>query len=466
MPRTQTLDRVKNFTRLSTENIIDPTATARQTRRSPRDTAAVIEVAPEAAPEETTDTIDEPRVQQTRGEVEDITQPQRRSADVSVDNIADPPNAPQRRARRNAMSSGPATRTEPRRQDVRHDPMTRKGRSAFKKDRSPGTQKKKRVRFAVPIRPAEARVLLEKGRRMSGEQPLEKQGGRLVESINGPRVLERGTEAAQRIPGEHDTIRDVPTDDEEMDMDLDSSENLLAYSETDDASATKEQEVPEDIPDSPSESESDMSDKENAAPIHSEAASTNGGMSPFCIYEDAEEPRRSQPRPPLGELPVPLLRVPTQPNPQWDDLNFETGTTTLRGIAMQAENLRRVAAGQPPFFRSSLSRDVSSEPEVSTNIQIPAAPPEPATTLVPAPRTPSPSSSSRRRSYPLSRRPPLEGSDVTLPLPETPDRPSLTVTSPSDDEGSSSDWSPTCITRVRRKELPNPREGVRRWCQG
>ncbi|KAL8752988.1 MAG: hypothetical protein Q9184_005560 [Pyrenodesmia sp. 2 TL-2023] len=182
MARASSFERSRNFTRISTENIIQVDSEVRLTRRGSRDMATSAEVAParrnagetaststgrshaRQSSRDTTRTTpqsSEDRLPRSAGQTSVPQQQRRGSADISAENILDSPSAP-RQTRR-----GAAIRSISTRQAERHDPMTRKGRTAPKQSGS--TTGRKRVQFAVPITRSEAHDLLEQGRRMSEE---------------------------------------------------------------------------------------------------------------------------------------------------------------------------------------------------------------------------------------------------------------------------------------------------------
>lgn len=461
MPRVSKLDRTGNFTRLSSSNIIGRTTTARATRRASKNTKAGIEAPPGSVAEVTAETEvpgigRHPDTQQhryrsatttpktrrgsketaasTEAAIEEVVESQvppirgqppsprqrRRSADISSDNVIGPPDSPQNRTRRGAMCSQPTVkRTASKRKEARHDPMTTKGRSAFKRvgnptipetggslipgDEEPGISKKKEP-FAVRLIPAEARDLLGKVRRMSGET------SQIAEKASAARFDPEVTD----------------TDDEEVEMDI-------------------------DLPSSDEEKYSE--DKENQRPITHCGSGPGHAANGIIIFEDTPEAESPGPYEPLGELP--------NSRPLQDDPNSASETNDFgSSYVVFVENRRRAAVGQPPLNRSPLSQpplvQSTTEQELSDPFA-PATPPPAATSPSTAPH--SPSLGMRIRCYPLSRRPPLEGSDLTLPLPETASSPSIVVHPPSDEEESSPDWSPTHLSNIKPREEPYQRRG-------
>ncbi len=106
----------------------------------------------------------------------------------------------------------------------------------------------------------------------------------------------------------------------------------------------------------------------------------------------------------------------------------------------------RFLLSQPPLFHSAATEQQLNNP------------PETALALIAAsssyPGPGAPSFEMRIRCFPLTRRPPLEGSDVTLPLPESVDSPSIVVHPPSDEENAPSEWNPTPLSAVKPMEKP------------
>ncbi|KAL8924596.1 MAG: hypothetical protein Q9208_003911 [Pyrenodesmia sp. 3 TL-2023] len=170
MSQTSSLERARNFTRITTENIISVDLSVRLTRRGTREmtTTAGRALARRGSgnTSRTTRSASEDQPSESAGQIPAPQQRRRGSADVSAANILDSPSAP-RRTRQGSAAYVSAIRTRSRRQEERHDPMTRKGRSGPKQ--SGNTTRRKRVRFAVPITRSEAHDLLEQARRMSEE---------------------------------------------------------------------------------------------------------------------------------------------------------------------------------------------------------------------------------------------------------------------------------------------------------
>ncbi|KAL8924598.1 MAG: hypothetical protein Q9208_003913 [Pyrenodesmia sp. 3 TL-2023] len=335
----------------------------------------------------------------------------RLSSSNIIDNVTDPPHAPQRRKRRGAMSSPTVRRTTSNRKEARHDPITRKGRSAFRREENTTTPESGGRLVQGDKTPgvaqAEARNLIEKARRTSGETS---------------QIAEKAS-AARRDP------EVAAPNDEEVVMDIDSS-------------SSEEEDSPED--------------KENQRPAANHYFGPNHAANGMTIFEDTPEAENLGPRKPLGELPV--------PRPPQDDPNSSSETNDSgSGYVIFAKDQRRAAFGRPSLVRSPLSQpplvqSTATEQELS----IPHAPaPAPASAAATSPSLAphTPSLGMRIRCYPLSRGPPLEGSDVTIPLPGTESSPSIVVHPPSDEEDSSPDWSPTYISRVKPREEPYQRRG-------
>ncbi|KAL8752987.1 MAG: hypothetical protein Q9184_005559 [Pyrenodesmia sp. 2 TL-2023] len=153
--RISSLDRTRNSTRITMENIISADTLGRLTRRGSRETPA------------STYTVTGTPIHQSRGRI-DIPQPRIPSADISTDNIIDSPDAA-RLTRRGSAGHVSATRAPSNRQQRRYDPATRVGRLAWLENR-PERTRRRRVRFAVALTRAEARDLLEQADRMSAER--------------------------------------------------------------------------------------------------------------------------------------------------------------------------------------------------------------------------------------------------------------------------------------------------------
>ncbi|KAI4120277.1 MAG: hypothetical protein LQ338_007134 [Usnochroma carphineum] len=496
------LIREENFTRISTDNIIEPPASGRLTRhRSAASTASM-------------ETSHGSRGSQSGGRSDGLL-PRRYRPNVSTSNIVDSPDAP-RMTRRGSREYVSAMRTASTRQERRFDPIARSQRRIVLEPRKP----RKRVRFAVSLTPQEARDLLEKGRRMSGEEasartaPSNEQSPAnraivLIESTtpapppqqdeasNMEAESPRSTETAlDQSLNTRDLVIQRPADRAGADRTLialmvpiasghasqDQKREFAAHVErareslnvsrevgTSGQGATEgrspargiiwrhinpdtgeEEDIPEDsadeedIPfvsddssdaasDSSSEPESDTSDKENVDPAPTHAPQTDEGSNRFRIYEDSET-RTPQPRRPLQSLPIPRLPTPTQPPPPVEDNSSFSRHTIRRPRTESAENAPRAITRRPAFLRSNLSREQPRHSNALTTTRV--SPPLP--TLAPAPRTPPPNNS-QRLSYPLTRRPPLEGSGVAFPLQETPERPRLELQPATDDEGSSPD---------------------------
>lgn len=105
----------------------------------------------------------------------------------------------------------------------------------------------------------------------------------------------------------------------------------------------------------------------------------------------------------------------------------------------------RAAVGHHPLNRSPLTQPPHVHP-ATTEQRNPSA-----TAIAPGA---VPSIAMRIDCYPLTRRPPLEGSDITLPLPETADSPSIVVHPPSDEENSPPEWKVTHPSTVKPREKP------------
>ncbi|KAL8894460.1 MAG: hypothetical protein Q9207_008497 [Kuettlingeria erythrocarpa] len=116
----------------------------------------------------------------------------------------------------------------------------------------------------------------------------------------------------------------------------------------------------------------------------------------------------------------------------------------------------RAAMGHRRLNRSPLSRP-PLVPSTATGQELsntPATALAPATASLSSPASGAPSFAMRLRCFPLTRRPPLEGSDVTLPQPETADSPSIVVHPPSDEGTPPPEWNPTPLSAVKPREKP------------
>ncbi|KAL8997759.1 MAG: hypothetical protein Q9188_006243 [Gyalolechia gomerana] len=123
-------------TRLSPSNIINPGTSARLTRR--RSAASLPSNTPDDA---------QTSQPSSRSEMPTARSP---SADISADNIVGSPDAP-RLTRQRSAAYIPAMRTTSTREEMRYDPATQVGRTAWKKTGSRKTRK--RVRFAAELMP-------------------------------------------------------------------------------------------------------------------------------------------------------------------------------------------------------------------------------------------------------------------------------------------------------------------------
>ncbi|KAL8752986.1 MAG: hypothetical protein Q9184_005558 [Pyrenodesmia sp. 2 TL-2023] len=274
--------------------------------------------------------------------------------------------------------------------------MTRKGRSAFKNnvdptttetegisiqgDETPRKSKRKKIHFAVPKTPTEAQGLCGKGR-----------------GIN-----DGASQIAERASVARCNPEVTGTDDEEVEMDIDPP-------------SSDEEEISED--------------KENQRPASNHDIGADHAAKGIIIFEDTPEAENPGRRQPLWELPL--------PRPPQDDADSSSETNNSRSSCINfAENRRRAAIGNPSLIQSPLSQpplvESSTTEQALGNPFAPATPPAALPLPASAPHTHS--LGMRIRCYPLSRRPPLEGSDITLPLTETDSSPSIVVQPPSDEE--------------------------------
>lgn len=488
MAGTKALDRVKNFTRITTENIIQPDQSSRSARQSSSgETTPLTAAAPtlRGSRETIASTGTTPEIQSSHSTSQPvILQERRRSADISPENILDSPSAP-RRTRRGAAIYVPAMRARSRRQEQRHNPITRKGRSAFK--RSADTGRQKRVRLDVSLSPKEARGLLEQARQTDGENaPIDVPQGNEDASIDHASEL-----------GEDDTTPQTTSTDqgptqpddyalyEEAEAAVNESLNprytaiqrlatraasspvlraLMIIVASGNASPeqlhifqaqmeaievsnpavrnSRDSTMEHPASDSSSEPESDTSDKENVRPTSPQA--TGEGDSPGSPNNDEDSPTRgrTQSRQPLGHLPTPTVppidrsSQPSQPSSH-PRVRALAGTS---GGPFGPANLRpslSVNSGRAGGQRNH----TASSMNVNLEGSVPRSRLSSARNFTPVPMLGAiadylPSPTPRRRS-PLGGSVPLDGSEISLPLTETGDGPEVGVQRPTDDERSS-----------------------------
>lgn len=313
-------------------------------------------------------------------------------------------------------------RTESRRQEARHDPMTRRGRGLFKK--SGTTRTKKRVRFAVPITPAEARDLLVRARRISEENASDRvpllvdrspPADRVVVLVETTRALQTASKTkafshmndcllyeeaeaavteslrprwgviqrlATRAVSEHD-LRELmkvvasgdasPEQLREFQGRMDGIKES-AHPEIDDGlrvdSAATQEKTPYAASDS-SEPESETSDKENSRPASNQDPRSGDSSMTFRIYDDTV-PETPRPRRPLGDLPVPGRPPRDQPSSS-DELSPASEQSQLGPLAADAfAVLRHRAARHRPLTGSPLRHSITAEPPIHAATTTPA----------------------------------------------------------------------------------------------
>ncbi|KAI4116837.1 MAG: hypothetical protein LQ345_002807 [Seirophora villosa] len=363
-----------------------------------------------------------------------------------------------RQTREGSREHEPATRTTSTRQELRYDPMTRKGRRAFRTNGATGVRK--RVRFAVPITRAEAGDLLKRSRRTGGEKSSSdgSQEKQQWKEIKAPRAAHRsakgGLSRYKYFTDEGSSPNDSADEQEIEHLDLhgfrvvwspeleEDSKKDDSTPDLDDYRAEEAEGIPDTTPEFKPDSGSD--DKENLPPGCDDGLGTGASSSDFAIYDEsaAGTPHPNQPlrsRLPLGELPV------SNPRESIDGSDEDGASANLHPIARQAENLRRAAVGEPPIVRSSLWREIMPTRDVFTDDQL--APP--AASLLRA-RTDPPDQLSLERRDPLSRRPPNEVSEIAPVRPESDSSPRLVLEPISDEEASSTN------SRPRRNRIVRP----------
>ncbi|KAL8643984.1 MAG: hypothetical protein Q9210_007479, partial [Variospora velana] len=388
MSKVSFLERKRNSTEITPSNIIVAETTTRQTGRTSRARTALMEVAP--ANQVSHSASDHP-IAESKGH-------------IYLPSFGRPDGP--RQTGGGAIVYGLAIRLPSMKQELRYDPMTRKGRGTFKAIGTTGIQKK--VRFAVPITRAEAGDLLELSRRLGREKsPSE------------------NSQQTQRLKANKDPEYKYFTDDGPI---PDNSADEESLPDVDDYRVEETEAILEATPEF--ELDSNLGDKENLRPEWDDGLRTGALSGEFAVYDESAAgiPRAHQAqqfRRPLGELPVTGSQEPM------GESEVDEARNSLHPIARQAENLRRAAAGEPPIRRSSLSREVMIIPDVYTDNH-PASHAPPFSRI----RAPSLDQSFSDHIYPLSRRPPNEGSDVTIPLPETDRSPRLVLQPPSDAETS------------------------------
>ncbi|KAL8960181.1 MAG: hypothetical protein Q9193_003074 [Seirophora villosa] len=355
-----------------------------------------------------------------------------------------------RQTREGAREHEPATRTTSTRQELRYDPMTRKGRSAFRTNGATGVRK--RVRFAVPITRAEAGDLLKRSRRTSGEQSSsdgsqEKQKSQVFKAPRAAHRFAKGRLGRYEYFTDEGSSPNDSADEQEIEH-LDSHGFRVVWSPELEEDSKKDESTPdvddyraeeaEGIPDTTLEFEPDSGsdDKENLHPGCDDGLGTGASSSDFAIYDEsaAGTPHPNQPlrsRRPLGELSV------SNPRESMDGSDEDGASPNLHPIARQAENLRRAAVGKPPIVRSSLWREIVPTPDVFTNDQL-----VPHAASLSRARTNPPDQLSLERRDPLCRRPPNEISKIAPLRAESDSSPRLVLEPISDEEASSTNSSP------------------------
>ncbi|KAL9013073.1 MAG: hypothetical protein Q9173_002210 [Seirophora scorigena] len=288
-----------------------------------------------------------------------------------------------RQTRGGAREHEPAMRTTSTRQDLRYDPMTRKGRGAFRTNGATGVRK--RVRFAVPITRAEAGDLLKLGHRTGSEKSSsdgsqQKQKCKMYKAPRAANRSAKGRLSRFKYFIDEGSIPNDSADEQEIEQ-LDLHGFLVAWSPELEEDSKKDDCTPdvenyraeeaEAIPDTTPEFESDSGsdDKENLHPGCDDGLRIGASSSDFAIYDESAAGTHHPNRPlssrrPLGELPV------TNPRESMNGSDGDGASATLHTIARQAENLRRAAVGEPPIVRSSLWREIMPTPDVFINDQL------------------------------------------------------------------------------------------------
>ncbi|KAL8718591.1 MAG: hypothetical protein Q9225_004293 [Loekoesia sp. 1 TL-2023] len=453
-----------NSTRISPSNIINPEISTRLTRR--RSAASSSGTATHNQPCQSTSQPDAPG--------------RRLSAEITAGNVVDALNTP-RLTRRGSAEHIFAMRTPSTRQDQRHDPMTRKGRTAWKKDYS--RTRRKRVRFAVPITTAKASDLMARSSSPDGndmpDQPDAEEGE--DEMMLDPSNEQPESSYTANTPSQSARYNGVPEIYEDpSDTDSDSSAGESNSSDKENMAPTSDQDRPASLQKLAETSLRELQNIHPEGPSNENAASTSvtARPAPPTGGHTTHPVSSLEPDAGLGSglffshvgIPLPASSpiAPTASRPVYAELFHSTQgepvvpprpasspSQTQSGVAgsyisafpsagtlaATRRQLYESRADPPSHVRSIPTRAHPNGPKAPALIQYVSSTPPP-------PPLPSPSETqSARPASPIRRKRlgsngPLDGSDISLPLPETPKHPWLVVQPPSPDVSSASTRDP------------------------